>query len=59
MQGMIKLEPNERLSIPLILSHPWLKETNDEEDEEDNADQQNNCNSRINDSSKKDHIIKD
>ena len=31
---MIKLEPNERLSIPLILSHPWLKETNDEDDDD-------------------------
>jgi hypothetical protein len=36
---MIKLEPNERLSIPLILSHPWLKETNDEDD--DDIDVQN------------------
>ncbi len=38
VQGMIKLEPNERLSIPLILSHPWLKETNDEDEEDDNID---------------------
>lgn len=39
---MIKLEPNDRLSIPLILSHPWLKETNDEDDEEDEIDVSNN-----------------
>ena len=39
VKGMIKLEPKERLTIPQILTHPWLKETNemveDSEDEEE------------------------
>lgn len=35
VRGMIKLEPKERLTLPQILSHVWLKETNDEESEED------------------------
>lgn len=40
IQGMIRLEPGDRLTIPQILSHAWLKETNEmgsdseEEDEE-------------------------
>ena len=29
INGMIKLEPNQRLTIPQILSHNWLKDTND------------------------------
>lgn len=38
VKGMIKLEPSHRLTIPEILAHPWLKETNDEEtDEEENG----------------------
>jgi 5'-AMP-activated protein kinase catalytic alpha subunit len=40
IDNLLKLQPNKRLTIPQILSHPWLKETNDEsesdEDEEDN-----------------------
>ena len=40
---MIRLEPTERLTIPQILSHAWLKETNDEEsDEEDEGKTQEN-----------------
>ena len=35
VRGMIKLEPKERLTLPQILSHVWLKETNDEESEEE------------------------
>ena len=45
--GMIKLEPNQRLTIPQILAHSWLKETNegqseseDEEDGEESKDGQ-------------------
>ena len=38
---MIKLNPRERLTIPQILAHHWLKETNeddsDEEEEEKNG----------------------
>ena len=39
IHGMIRLEPGDRLTIPQILSHAWLKETNematDSEEEED------------------------
>jgi serine/threonine protein kinase len=36
VRGMIQLEPKGRLTVPQILSHQWLKETNeDESDEED------------------------
>lgn len=44
VKGMIKLEPKERLTIPQILSHAWLKETNDDEseEEENEEDEKNN-----------------
>jgi len=35
VKGMIVLNPKERLTIPEILSHPWLKETNDEESDDE------------------------
>ena len=35
---MIKLEPRDRLTLPQILSHPWLKETNDDESDEEEED---------------------
>jgi serine/threonine protein kinase len=37
LRQMIKLEPRERLTIPQILAHDWLKDTNDDSssDEED------------------------
>lgn len=37
---MIKLNPRDRLTIPSILAHPWLKETND--DESDEEEEENN-----------------
>lgn len=37
---MIKLNPRERLTIPQILAHHWLKETN--EDDSDEEDDENN-----------------
>lgn len=37
---MIQLEPKQRLTVPQILSHGWLKETN--EDESDDEDEDNN-----------------
>ena len=37
---MIQLEPKSRLTVPQILSHQWLKETN--EDESDDEDEDNN-----------------
>lgn len=35
VRGMIKLIPLERLTIPQILAHHWLKETNEDDSEED------------------------
>lgn len=35
VRTMIKLNPKERLTIPQILAHPWLKETNDDDSEEE------------------------
>jgi len=32
---MIKLNPRDRLTIPQILAHHWLKETNDDDSEEE------------------------
>jgi len=40
VRGMIQLEPKSRLTVPQILSHAWLKETN--EDESDDEDEENN-----------------
>ena len=38
---MIKLEPKSRLTVPEILSHEWLKETNDEESDDEDDDDEN------------------
>lgn len=35
VRGMIQLEPRARLTVPQILSHDWLKETNDDESEDE------------------------
>lgn len=35
VRGMIKLNPRERLTIPQILAHQWLKETNEDDSDED------------------------
>ena len=40
VRGMIQLEPKQRLTVPQILSHAWLKETN--EDESDEEEEENN-----------------
>jgi hypothetical protein len=32
---MIQLEPKARLTVPQILSHGWLKETNEDESDEE------------------------
>ena len=32
---MIRLNPRDRLTIPAILAHSWLKETNDEDSEDE------------------------
>ena len=44
IRGMIRVQPRDRLSVPDIFSHPWLRETNlsdsgsDESDQEETAD---------------------
>ena len=41
VRGMIQLEPKSRLTVPQILAHAWLKETNEDEsdeEEEENED---------------------
>ena len=40
VRGMIQLEPKGRLTVPQILSHAWLKETNDDESEEEENDEE-------------------
>ena len=35
VRGMIQLEPKARLTVPQILSHQWLKETNEDESEDE------------------------
>mmetsp|Transcript_19127 Transcript_19127/g.25918 ORF Transcript_19127/g.25918 Transcript_19127/m.25918 type:complete len:99 (+) Transcript_19127:1334-1630(+) len=42
IKGMIKLEPLQRLTIPQILAHSWLKETNEMQTESDEDDDENN-----------------
>ena len=34
INSMLKLDPKARITIPEILSHEWLKETNEDSDEE-------------------------
>jgi serine/threonine protein kinase len=40
VKGMIRLNPRERLTIPQILAHHWLKETNEDDSEEEDEDKQ-------------------
>jgi hypothetical protein len=35
---MIRLNPRDRLTIPQILAHHWLKETNEDDSEEEDED---------------------
>jgi serine/threonine protein kinase len=35
IKGMLKLTPKDRITIPQILVHPWLKETNEDDSEEE------------------------
>jgi len=39
---MIRLEPKERLTIPQILAHEWLKETNEDSETDSDGDDDNN-----------------
>lgn len=34
---MLQLDPRARLSVPEILAHPWLKETNDDQSDSEEA----------------------
>jgi serine/threonine protein kinase len=36
MNGLIRVNPKERFTLPKILSHPWLKEISDESESSDN-----------------------
>ena len=38
VKSMIKLEPAQRATIPQVLSHPWLKETNELESDTEDED---------------------
>ena len=45
VSSMIKLDPAQRATIPQVLSHPWLKETNElesvtEDEDEDDAEEE-------------------
>jgi len=37
---MITLEPKDRLTLPQILSHAWLKETNDDGSDEEEEEEE-------------------
>ena len=48
VEGLMRLEPTQRLTIPQIMAHAWLKETNEEseeEEEEENKDEKGEQNS--------------
>ena len=36
---MIQLEPKSRLTVPQVLSHAWLKETNEDESDDEEEEQ--------------------
>jgi serine/threonine protein kinase len=38
--GLLKLNPNDRFTIPQIFGHPWLKETNEDSDEDDEEEEE-------------------
>ena len=40
VKSMIKLEPAQRATIPQVLSHPWLKETNEMESDTEDEDEE-------------------
>ena len=39
VRGMIQLEPKQRLTVPQVLSHAWLKETNEDESDDEEEEQ--------------------
>lgn len=39
IQKLLILNPQDRLSIPEVLAHPWVKEDEDEEEDESEADE--------------------
>ena len=59
VKSMIKLDPAQRATLPQVLSHPWLKETNelesdtDEDEEEADEEQKSSKNIEKSDAKKK------
>lgn len=39
VKGMIQLDPKQRLTVPQVLSHAWLKETNEDESDDEEEEQ--------------------
>ena len=39
LHGMIRLEPKDRLTVPQILSHEWLKDTNDDTEDSESDEE--------------------
>ena len=39
VRGMIQLDPKQRLTVPQVLSHAWLKETNEDESDDEEEEQ--------------------
>lgn len=54
MNGCIHLDPLKRLTLPQILAHEWLKETNDDSDNEsEEEDKEKNEENKDNKDNKK------
>lgn len=51
VRGMIQLEPKARLTVPQILSHAWLKETNEDESDEEEEENEDGDKDGIKDNS--------
>ena len=39
VKGLIQVSPNARLTIPQVLNHGWLKETNEDDEDEDEEEE--------------------
>lgn len=48
LTNMIRLEPKDRLTVPQILAHDWLKDTNDDSDSESSNEDENENNEKGN-----------
>ena len=38
IRKLIRLNPNDRITFPQMFSHAWLKETNEDDDDESESD---------------------